>query len=293
MSPKPKEPSRAESPDRWVISYADLLTLMLAFFVVLYAQSTVNEVKLKQVATAIVIAFHGNPSVLLSNQSGESGILKNFRSAVPMTRPAPGAGITRSELQGLSARAGALRLAAGKLERLLMPLVKKGEVKLESGPLSLRISLNARILFKNGEATLQPDARTLMNNVAAVIRDVPENYPVVIQGYTNQIPISTAEFPSNWELSAARAISVVNLFMQQGVPGGQLSVQGFAQYHPLPGVSPTEGLRENRRVEIVVLAPTTLDLGGADTGASTRGVPSGLPVSSPASPAGAAPGGKG
>lgn len=292
MSPKPKEPSRAESPDRWVISYADLLTLMLAFFVVLYAQSTVNEAKLKRVATAIVIAFHGNPSVLLSNQSGESGVLKHFRSAVPMTRPAPGAGITRHELQGLTARAGALRLAEGKLARLLMPLVKKGEVKLESGPLSLRISLNSRILFKNGAATLQPAARTLLSRVAAVIRGVPADYPVVIQGYTNKIPIATPRFPSNWELSAARAISVVHLFMRDQIPGKQLSVQGFSQYHPLHTNSAAEALQKNRRVEIVILAPSLANVGGEDTGPTTLAVPVAPRAGPPGEPAAGTPTGK-
>lgn len=278
MSSKAKGPSRADNPDRWMISYADLLTLTLAFFIVMYAQSTVNVVKLERVATAIAVAFHGAPSVLVSKAHGANGILKQHRAVVHPPVPAtPAAGASPGALRDLSERVASLRTAEARLESVLAPMIRAHEVKLENGPLSIRITLNSRILFQNGAAVLQPAARDLLTRVAGIIRGIPPNYPIVVQGYTNRIPIATAQYPSNWELSAARAISVVHLFMNQKVPGTQLSVQGFAQYHPLKGVTGNHALEENRRVEIVILAPSALRTEGADSEPATRSASSSTP----------------
>lgn len=275
MSSKPKEPSRADNPDRWMISYADLLTLTLAFFIVMYAQSHTDVAKLQKVANAIAIAFHGNPSVLVSQAHGGSGVLDHQPSAVHPPVHVPPASMTPKLLRELAARAGALRMAEAKLALVLGPLIAAREVRLKSGPLSLRINLNSRILFENGDATLQPSAVTVLTKVADVIRQIPPNYPVVIQGYTNKIPIATAQFPSNWELSSARAISVLHLFRDEQIPGTQLSVQGFGQYHPLKSMTGAQAIEANRRVEIVILAPSAGGLGGPDIGAATSGVPAG------------------
>lgn len=286
MAKPAKAPSRADNPDRWMISYADLLTLTLAFFIVMYAQSTVNVAKLEQLASAIAIAFHGTPSVLTSKAHGASGILSHPRAAVKPPVPAapPRSALNPELLRSLSARAGALRAAAAELERVLRPLLAVQKVRLEESALSLRISLNAQVLFRNGEATLQPSAQKLLIQIAGIIRGIPPNYPVVVQGYTNKIPIATTEFPSNWELSAARAISVVHLFMGEHIPGTQLSVQGFAQYHPLKSVTGAQAVRENRRVEILILAPSAQALGAAGTGAAAVDTPDGQRVEPPKGP---------
>ncbi|HEX7325561.1 MAG TPA: flagellar motor protein MotB [Rhodanobacteraceae bacterium] len=274
MSTKVAAPSRAESPDRWMISYADLLTLTLAFFIVMYAQSTVNVGKLEHLANALVVAFHGTPTVLVTHAQGASGILQQHRAVVHPPVPAtPAAGMSPADLRRLSERAASLRTAAARLQSVLAPMIRAHKVKLQDGPLSIRITLNSRVLFKNGVALLQPAARDLLTRVAGVIKGVPTDYPVVVQGYTNRIPIATPQFASNWELSAARAISVVHLFMGQGIPGTQLSVQGFAQYHPLKGITGQRAIEENRRVEIVILAPSAQRVSGTGSQPATSSVP--------------------
>ncbi|HEX7323916.1 MAG TPA: flagellar motor protein MotB [Rhodanobacteraceae bacterium] len=274
MSTKVAAPSRAESPDRWMISYADLLTLTLAFFIVMYAQSTVNVAKFERLAAALAVAFHGTPSLLTSQAHGAGGILKQHHAVVHPPVPAtPAAGMSSGTLRGVANRAAALRTAEARLQSFLAPMIRTREVRLQDGPLSIRITLNSRILFGNGVALLQPAARDLLTRVAGVIKGVPTDYPVVVQGYTNRIPIATAQFPSNWELSAARAISVVHLFMGQGIPGTQLSVQGFAQYHPLKGITGQRAIEENRRVEIVILAPSAQRVSGTGSQPATSSVP--------------------
>ncbi|HEX7324462.1 MAG TPA: flagellar motor protein MotB [Rhodanobacteraceae bacterium] len=276
---KAKAPSRADNPDRWMISYADLLTLTLAFFIVMYAQSTVNVAKLERVATAIAIAFHGTPSLITSKAHGAGGILPQHRAVIHPPVPAtPAASAAPGTLRTLAQRSAALEAAAADLRSVLAPMVRAHKVTLQNGPLSIRITLNSRVLFGNGAAVLQPAAQTLLARVAGVIRKLPPTYPVVVQGYTNDIPIDTAQFPSNWELSTARALSVVHLFVAHKVPGEQLSAQGFAQFHPLPGVTGAAAVSENRRVEIVILAPSVhANVIGDGSAAATRSAPSASP----------------
>lgn len=242
-----------DDSERWMISYADLLTLLLALFIVLYAQSKLNVSRIKHVSEGMIQAFHGSPAALMHQGQGGSGILKHESSAVPAALPSPRANIHTS--RALALKAKALNQAEEALKKVLRPLLATNEVRLSERPLSLRIRLNAEILFTSGRAALMPKARTVLSQIASVIGKIPHDYPIVIQGYTNNEPIHSARFPSNWELSTSRALSVVHLFIHQGFPGGQLSAQGFGKYHPIASNLTSQGLRDNRRVEIVIKSP--------------------------------------
>jgi chemotaxis protein MotB len=161
----------------------------------------------------------------------------------------------------------------------LAPLLKSKQVTLSRHPLSLRVRLNAKILYPSGDATLTPAAQKLLREISDVLEKIPHNYPIVIQGYTNSKPIHNYDFRSNWELSTARAVSVVHLFIKNGFPGKQLSAQGFSKYHPLQSDDTAEGLKVNRRVEIVIKAPVAQRL-------QSRGRPHEVPGAVDAPPRG-------
>lgn len=267
--PKGKKEKKDDS-ERWMISYADLLTLLLAFFIVLYSRTHLDVSRIKSIARGMIHAFHGNPAVLINKGHGGSGILSHESAAVPTPRPSPAPVHPMAQspesavMKQLSVKAKELNKAEKALQKVLHPLIKSQQVTLSRQPLSLRIRLNAHLLFPNASATLTQPADHLLTQIATVIRTIPASYPVIVQGYTNDQPIHTARFPSNWELSVARAVSVVHLFIKDKVAGEQLSAQGFSHYHPLKSNRTAAGLTENRRVEIVIRSPMAAHLEGRE-----------------------------
>ncbi|HWA79957.1 MAG TPA: OmpA family protein [Acetobacteraceae bacterium] len=151
-----------------------------------------------------------------------------------------------------------------QIQHLLAPEIARHQIEIFRLPLAIRIRLNAQILFDTGQAVLTKDALTILDPIGDVLAHVPAGYVITIQGYTDDRPIHTAAFASNWELSTARAISVVKLFLARGVPGEALSAQGFSMFQPIASNATPEGEAKNRRVEIVITAPkpTEADDGG-------------------------------
>ncbi len=149
----------------------------------------------------------------------------------------------------------ALQQVQFKLQGMLAPLVQQKEVSMSSDPLTLTISFNASALFQTGQATLMPAAAQVLGNVADKLKALPDPFTIVIQGYTDNQPIATAQFPSNWSLSAERAVSVVALFGTKGIDGARLSAQGFGQYAPFASNATAAGRAQNRRVVVVIHAP--------------------------------------
>lgn len=253
-----KHKAKKQDSERWMVSYADLLTLMLAFFIVLYSQSMMNVSRLKEIAAGMIVAFHGNPNVIKQQDPGSNGILKHHRSPVPTPIPRPHpAPVIPHVSKDLMLRIRELDQAEKALRKVLASMLSSHQVDLSRQPLSLRIRLNAKILYPSGQATLTPAAQALLDKISGVLQQLPDDFPIVIQGYTNKKPIHTAQFSSNWELSAMRAISVVHLFRTDGMPGKQLSAEGFSKFHPLKDDDSAKALRVNRRVAILIKAPTS------------------------------------
>jgi chemotaxis protein MotB len=254
----PARPKKKENHERWVISYADLLTLLLAFFVVLYASSTRDKFKMQEEAQSLLKAFHGTPPTPVQASAASRGVMAHQPSPVPrpVEHPAPQAPhLPSSVSRNVAAEMLALQLAKAALEALLQPLTSKNEVSIQSEPLTLTISLNAAVLFPTGQATLLPAAAVLLTSVAGSLKSLPAAFNIVIQGYTDNQPIATAQFPSNWSLSTERAISVVQLFIGHGIDGNQLSAQGFGQFKPIASNASDDGRAKNRRVVIAIRAP--------------------------------------
>jgi chemotaxis protein MotB len=257
--PGRKKKTEAESHvnhERWVISYADLLTLLLATFVVLYASSTRNHHKEDAIALAFIKAFHGTPPAIITPKpTGSKGILQHQPSPIPRPVEAPSSKLPQDVAHQVQKSMQALQDLQMKLISLFQPLIDKHQVTITNAPLTLTIQLDASVLFPSGEAQLKPEAVVLLKQVATGLQQLAPDFSIVVQGYTDNQPIATAQFPSNWSLSAERSVTVVQLLTDNGVPGNQLAAEGFGEFAALGDNSTDPGRAENRRVVIVVHAP--------------------------------------
>lgn len=251
--------------ERWMISYADMLTLLLAFFILLWSAANVNKSKLMQEAAGMLQAFEGTPPMLIAAPSTPRGIQHAAPNPVP--RPlesvhAPAAPIkavkpilSRDEQKRIAPMVRAMEKLRKELAQLLAPQIAKHQISLTEQALSLTIRLSAQILFPSGGADLTPDAKKLLGPLGDVLAKLPSGYLITVRGYTDNRPIHTALFSSNWDLSTARAVSVVRLFRASQVPGSALSAQGFSKYKPVASNDTASGRAANRRVEIMITAP--------------------------------------
>jgi len=261
--------------EAWAIPYADLMTLLLAFFVVMYAISTINVGKYKVMAEAMSAAFGGPPKSMKPVQVGTRQMTGSdfdrptpirmaprFGPAAPAA-PDPIARLSSVASQiGMPSDPGRMRAAeaqleriAAELERTLAPLVDRKLVVVRRAGLWLEVQINSDILFTPGSATLDPQARQTLDKLADILGGVPN--PVRVEGYTDDRAINTFQFPSNWELSAARAASVVHLFSGSGMTPERLAMIGYGEFRPIADNATEQGRNSNRRVLLVILAADT------------------------------------
>ncbi|MBU6418109.1 MAG: OmpA family protein [Proteobacteria bacterium] len=256
---KKKKPEAHANHERWIISYADLLTLLLATFVVLYASSTRNKFKQEEITKAFIEAFHGSPpAVIVSHPSGSRGVLQHQVSPIPKRVESPSsadAKIPQKMARQLARDIQTLQQLQLKLDALFQPMIEKNQVAISNAPLTLTIKLDASVLFDSGDATLKPEAVTLLSQVGAGLTKLPAGYRITVQGYTDNKPIATAQFPSNWSLSVERAVAVVQLFVGNGVGGTILAAEGFGEFSPIASNDTAAGRALNRRVVVVIHAP--------------------------------------
>jgi chemotaxis protein MotB len=147
-------------------------------------------------------------------------------------------------------------------------LVKNGQVTISQTNRGVELEINASVLFETGQADIQPAASGVLSEVAKVL--VPDDHSVEVVGHTDDIPIHTPQFPSNWELSAARAASVVRLFIEQGVVSKRLTAVGMADNMPTETNNTPEGRARNRRISVVILAPQAERTGAMPTAGATE-----------------------
>ncbi|MDE8347301.1 MAG: flagellar motor protein MotB [Acidocella sp.] len=253
-----KKPEKPPNHERWVISYADLLTLLLATFVVLYASSSHDKHKQDQVAASFVKAFVGTPPSVVTASSASKGVMSHQPSPIPHPIEAPASAnskIPQRMAHQMAANIQSLAQLKQQLNILLHPMIARQQVSMTGTPLTLTIQLDASVLFPSGQASLKPDVVTLLKQVAGALLKLPDPFRIVVQGFTDDQPISNAQFPSNWSLSAERAVSVVQLFIGDGVPGSKMAAEGFGQFAPIAPNTTDAGRAKNRRVTIVVHAP--------------------------------------
>ena len=228
-----------DNQDRWLISYADFITLLFAFFVVMYAISQVNEGKYRVFQNAIGQAF--------SLEKGAPPIIMEAPQAIALPNPA------------LKRRAEALRREREHMTRLaqdltstLAPLVKEGKVRVTQTSRGVSVEINASVLFDPGAAGLTVESDQALRAVAVLLKD--DTHDVQVEGHTDVQPISNSTFASNWELSAARASAVVRLFIASGVQASRLTAVGHADNIPVAPNATPEGRARNRRVAVTILS---------------------------------------
>lgn len=252
-------PDSDENHDRWLISYADLVTLLFAFFVVMYAISQVNEGKYRVLSQSLNSAFAAREGVRLielpaTDQSDAMQIqLDQLRAA--------------RSAQKEQERKERADKAAGDIRQALSALTREGQASVTEGALGLTVDLDAAFLFGAGEATLQPAAQEIIAAIARVL--LYTDFPLVVEGHTDNSPVS-GRLVSNWALSALRAAAVTGVFADQGILATRLTAAGLAGQRPVADNTSEEGRARNRRVSIRI-----------ETFSNQPAQPGGLPATGP------------
>jgi chemotaxis protein MotB len=251
-----------ENHERWLISYADFITLLFAFFVVMYSISSVNEGKYRVLSDALMSAFRQAPKSMEPIQIGrqtKSEVAPNMNFVQrPNVLDTPAIAVhppDQGEQRGADGE-HLMRQIADRLTHALGDLVDQGLISVRHNELWLEVEIKDSVLFPSGSAALQPGALPVLHAVARVLKDFPNS--VRVEGFTDDMPINTLLYPSNWELSTGRASSVVRLLAREGIAPVRMSALGYAEFRPVAGNDTAEGRARNRRVVLVVLADDRL-----------------------------------
>ncbi len=231
-----KKHEEHENHERWLVSYADFITLLFAFFVVMYSVSAVNEGKFRTVSESIKAALNPMYAPSVSNTPFVLGDTKPA-TILPSLEMSREVAIRRLRAVMQSLQNAAQSRFVEVVER------RNGEII---------VTVPESVMFQGGEAVLRPDALPFLKALAEVLNEM--NRHVRVEGHTDDVPIRTTQFPSNWELSAARAVIVVRALTElYGVPSTHLAAVGYADSRPLtPNLNP-EQRAKNRRVEVIIL----------------------------------------
>jgi chemotaxis protein MotB len=261
--------------EAWAIPYADLLTLLLAFFVVMYAISSVNAGKYRVLSDSLFAAFRGAPRSMQPVQVGDKqmgtgadmnstvvqqsaieGKAQSRLAPIPVTvglqKSAGDSPLATKLPPQAAAAAAALSRLADQVAQAMNQLVKKDMVTIRRSDFWIEVEMRTDILFPSGSARLADNAVTIIEQLGSVLAPFPN--PIRVEGHTDNKPIKTAVFYSNWELSAARAGSVVRVLANHGVGPERLAVIGYGEQRPLKANDSADGRNANRRVVIVILS---------------------------------------
>mgnify|MGYP001406671988 CR=1 FL=1 len=276
-----------ENHERWLVSYADFITLLFAFFVVMYSVSSVNEGKYKVLSQSMLIAFRAaSPDSLKPIQVGGMvgasaaqtvGQVNMDPGVAPDLRPLPAAVVQRvqrvylprdPDIRSPANRSSPILPAAdgadqesggdsklgqvvAKLQASLADLIRGDMVHIRHNPFWVEVEIRNSILFASGSAQVNTEALETLARIAEILREVPNR--VQVEGFTDNRPINTPAYPSNWELSAGRAANVVHVLMKNGVRPERMSAIGYGEYQPIADNSTEQGRNQNRRVVLVVM----------------------------------------
>ena len=242
-SSRRKLPHAAPGQDRWLLSYADFVTLLFAVFVVLFAFAWKQKQPIETLSSVIQQGFQtmGAPA--------EAGSVAS-PTTTPATRALPDVGRAKpSQDQQLYEQ----------LHAILGNSIERREVVMRETPDGLVISLRELGFFASGEANLLPGAADKIAAAAGVLKE--KGFAIRVEGHSDDQPIHSRLFPSNWELSIARAMSVLRLLVEQAsFPEERISAAGYGPFRPIESNETPEGRRQNRRVDLVVLSPAVKSL---------------------------------
>jgi chemotaxis protein MotB len=241
------------SHERWLVSYADFITLLFSFFVVLYAFAKQDQKKQTQVTQAVDEAFRTlGVFSMATRQPAKGAASSKDQPAVPMNI------VMGQDLLAPAEVKHDLEQIKRDLTQTLSNQVATHTVSIQMGRDGLVISLREAGFFNSGSATPKPEALPTLRQIAAKLGVTP--YDLRIEGHTDNIPIHTAQFDSNWELSSARATGIARMFLDmKALPPERLSAAGYAEFHPVASNDTAEGRAQNRRVDLVVMPRNKLN----------------------------------
>jgi chemotaxis protein MotB len=253
--------------EAWAIPYGDLVTLLFALFTVMYAMSSVNEGKFRVLSDSMIAAFHGAPKSMQPVNIGDKqpgkggdkplvGVTPTALMKIKEQKSTPGGDLTPRDPAAEKGFAhddmpGALIRMERQVQNAMQALIDAKLVTVRRENMWLEIEINTDILFASGAGDFTSSAAPVLDQLAEVLKPFPN--PIRVEGHTDNRPIRTPAFPSNWELSAARAASVVHEFTKAGIDPLRLEIVGFGEFHPRQSNDSAEGRNANRRVAILVL----------------------------------------
>lgn len=270
-----KKHEEHENHERWLVSYADFITLLFAFFVVMYSVSSVNEGKFRVLSSSMFQSFSNAPKAVSpvkvgdQSPSGKTPSPQGSQTSTPsldmqkyLETPVnmPNANGKKTGVGGVSTGAGKgsefadpMNRVATALKKSLAGLIQQGRINVSHNDRGVVVDINANVLFLSGQAALTPEALPVIEQIARVLATMPN--AIQVEGFTDDQPINTLAFPSNWELSTARATSVVRVLANHAIEPTRLVAAGFGEYHPVAPNDTDIGRSRNRRVSIALLAP--------------------------------------
>lgn len=222
--------------ESWLIPYADILTLLLALFIVLFASAQVDQKKFDQLAAALNTAFSGSPSLFEKN----TAVVDNASQA------------SQSREQAYLQETVQLLEIKKEIDRYIQQNNMTGDLQTVLTEDGLMIRIKDSALFASGSAQLLPDSKPFADEIAKMLATLPQR--VVVSGHTDNVPINTREFPSNWELSSTRAINFMKFLLAEGnLKAERFSAIGYGEYRPIAPNDGSESRQKNRRVEILIM----------------------------------------
>jgi chemotaxis protein MotB len=227
-----------ENHERWLVSYADFITLLFAFFVVMYSISSINEGKYKILSDSLTGVFNQPDRAIKPIPVGAER---------PRTTEPDRALVDK---ESALAAADSLESIAQSIREAFGDLIQSEQLKVSGNELWIEIELSSSLLFTSGDAIPNNAAFDIIEKVAKIL--APYENPIHVEGFTDNLPIQTAQFPTNWELSTARAASIVRMLAMDGVNPSRLAAVGYGEFQPVADNSSAEGRGRNRRVVLVV-----------------------------------------
>lgn len=237
-----------ENHERWLVSYADFLTLLLAFFVVMYSISSVNQGKYKVFSDSLITAFKGGDGVKLAPVV-EGTNTPDYASwwqipVSPLPQPIP------EDLKQRRQQQQALERLQRQLQERMSGLIGQGQVQIQREQDWLLIEMRSGLLFDLGSDTPSRAAGPVLDELSREL--LPLSNFLRVRGYTDNLPITTPRFPSNWELSTARAATIVRMLRERGIAPQRMAAEGYAEFAPVADNSTLEGRARNRRVVLAI-----------------------------------------
>ena len=231
-----KRKEKPENSERWLLTYSDLITLLMVFFVVLYSSSNINQKKYEKLASSMNTAFTGGTGISDSGAGGANEGSSDEGELKPLVQS------EEEKLQGIE----------GQVDEMIKQMVLEGSVSTSIEERGLVISFNDSIFFESAKADIMEDMKLKLVSLSTVLNKI-DNY-IRVEGHTDNVPIRNEYFSSNWQLSSTRASNVVEYLINNGrISPDRLSAVGYGEYRPVADNSTDQGRSKNRRVDILIL----------------------------------------